>query len=172
MTDIHGQVADLVFAVINYRLDIIGGLSIPVLDTLFAVFIHYLYKTALGVNHRHISWLQGFFATVVMACGGGCTVALIRGEPLGILKSNEFWVIHSITYLGMFSNDIIYQGIHWLFCSFPLVEHVFTVSDGFLRTMAMVQGGVDGVETALGPNKWMAQLICGTLAGCGGGLWM
>jgi hypothetical protein len=38
--------------------------------------------------------------------------------------------------------------------------------------MAMVQFGVDGVEGTVGANKWMAQLICGTLAGCGGGLWM
>lgn len=94
MSDIHGQASDLVFAVINYRLDVFGGISLPILDIVFGVFIHYLYKAALGAKHRHISWLQGYFATVVMASGGGCTVALIRGEPLGILKSNEFWVIH------------------------------------------------------------------------------
>ncbi|CAO3594737.1 unnamed protein product [Absidia cylindrospora] len=171
VTDIHAQAVDLVFGLIDYRVDVFGLTSLPVLDVMFAFFIHYLYKSALGVNHTHVSWLQGFFATVVMASGGGCTVAFIRGEPLGILKSNEFWVIHSLTYILMFSNNYCYQFIHFLF-SLPLVEHAFTVSDGFLRAMAMLQFGVDGVDKVLGPNKWMAQLICGVLAGCGGGLFM
>ncbi|ORZ22525.1 hypothetical protein BCR42DRAFT_170283 [Absidia repens] len=171
VTDIHAQAVNLVYGVIEYRADVFGLISLPVLDVMFAFFIHYLYKSALGVNHAQVSWLQGFFATVVMASGGGCTVALIRGEPLGILKSNEFWVIHSLTYILMFSNDFCYRLIHFLF-SLPLVEHAFTVSDGFLRAIAMLQFGVNGVDEMLGPNKWMAQLICGVLAGCGGGLIM
>ncbi|KAI8085989.1 uncharacterized protein BX664DRAFT_334640 [Halteromyces radiatus] len=170
-TDIHGQVVNIVFGVIDFRVDCFGVASLPVLDTMFALFIHYLYKSALGTNHVQISWLQGFFTTIVMASGGGCTVALLRGQPLGILSSNEFWIIHGLTYFLIFSNDYFYLLMQTLF-SLPLVEHAFTVSDGFLRTMAMVQFGVDGVTGVLGHKKWMAQLICGMLAGCGGGLWM
>lgn len=73
----------------------------------------------------------------------------------------------------MFSSPYAYQTVDFLF-SLPLVEHFFTLSDSILRAMAMTQSGVEGVTAnpALGADKIVAKILCGTLAGCGGGLWI
>lgn len=80
---------------------------------------------------------------------------------------------NSTTYLAMFSNPYVYQVVDFLF-SIPVVEHVFTLSDSILRALAMIQVGVEGVSAnpALGADKFVAKVLCGTLAGCGGGLWI
>lgn len=65
----------------------------------------------------------------------------------------------------------MYQAVDALF-HVPLVEEAFTIVDGILRNMAIVQFGIHGVTQSLGPDKWMAQVICGTLTGCGGAFWI
>lgn len=87
-------IVESVYYIINYRVNVYNDISIPVLDTMFSILIHYLYRSSLAKNHTQIGWLQGFFASIVMGCGGGSTVAILRGEPIGIFKSNEFWIIH------------------------------------------------------------------------------
>lgn len=73
----------------------------------------------------------------------------------------------------MFSNSYAYQMMGFLF-NIPFVEHMFTLSDSILRTLAMCQNGIDGItfNPDLGPDKYIAKILCGTLAGCGGGLWI
>lgn len=82
-------------------------------------------------------------------------------------------LVYSTTYVAMFSNQYVYQVVDFLF-SVPVVEQVFTLSDSILRALAMFQLGVEGVNSNpdLGANKFIAKIICGTLAGCGGGLWV
>ncbi|KAI8047814.1 uncharacterized protein B0P05DRAFT_481252 [Gilbertella persicaria] len=171
---LNDQLVQIVFGLANLKLDIpLTNVSLPVLDVLFAILIHYSYRQALGVAHSQVGWYQGLLATVVMASGGGSTVAILRGEPIGILKSNEFWAIHCTTYFAMASNPYVYQIVDFLF-SVPLVEHIFTLSDSILRALAMVQSGIEGVTANpdLGADKIVAKILCGTLAGCGGGLWI
>ncbi|KAI8993229.1 hypothetical protein BDB01DRAFT_716555 [Pilobolus umbonatus] len=171
---LNDQLVALLSLITNMKLDIpMTGYSLPILDVLFAILINYSYRSALGVNHTKIGWYQGLLATLVMATGGGCTVSILRGEPVGVLKSNEFWFIHGSTYIAMFSNPYVYQFIDMLF-SIPGLEHVFTLSDSVLRANAMIQNGIDGVITNpdLGQDKIIAKIICGTLAGCGGAIWI
>lgn len=95
MSTLNDQVVDLVFGLANLSVDIpFTNYSLPVLDVLFALLINYSYRSALGVSHNQVGWYQGLLATLVMATGGGCTVSVLRGEPFGILKSNQFWGIH------------------------------------------------------------------------------
>jgi hypothetical protein len=56
----------------------------------------------------------------------------------------------------------------------PAVEEFLTLADGILRNTAITQIGIEGValNPLLGNDKWVAKLICGTLAGCGGGFWI
>ncbi|KAG0778509.1 hypothetical protein G6F57_011391 [Rhizopus arrhizus] len=174
MSTLNEQIVQLVSGLANLKIDVpFVSYSLPVLDVLFAILINYSYRSALGVNHSQIGWYQGLFATLVMATGGGCTVSFIRGEPIGILKSNEFWAIHCTAYFAMFSNSYAYQMMDFLF-NIPFVEHMFTLSDSILRTLAMCQNGIDGTtfNPDLGPDKYIAKILCGTLAGCGGGLWI
>lgn len=70
------------------------NISIPILPIIHAVLINYAYRSALKQSHVNIGWLQGFIATVVMSTGGGSTAALLRGEPIGTLKSNSYWGIY------------------------------------------------------------------------------
>jgi hypothetical protein len=95
MSTLNEQLVEIVSSMIDLKLDIpFVNYSLPVLDVLFAILINYSYRTALGASHAQVGWYQGLLATLVMAAGGGSTVSIIRGEPLGILKSNEFWGIH------------------------------------------------------------------------------
>lgn len=56
----------------------------------------------------------------------------------------------------------------------PPIEYAFLISDGFLRAMAMLQFGVEGCNkiTLGSDDKYIAKIICGTLAGIGGGFFM
>jgi hypothetical protein len=58
--------------------------------------------------------------------------------------------------------------------SIPALEQVLVVADGILRNFAVTRVGIEGVASnpLLGDDKWVAKLICGTLAGCGGGFWI
>lgn len=94
-TTLNDQIVSFVFDWANWKVDIpLVNYSLPVLDVIFAVFVNHSYRSALGAAHNKVGWYQGLLATLVMAAGGGCTVSLLRGEPIGILKSNEFWGIH------------------------------------------------------------------------------
>ncbi|KAG2223423.1 hypothetical protein INT45_001729 [Circinella minor] len=145
--------------------------GIPILDVLHAFLIAYAYRSAVGAGHKQIGWGQGFLATVIMCAGGGSTVCILRGEPVGILKSNLFWGIYGTAYWLMFSNSFVYPFFHFIF-SLPLVEELFTVADGILRNAAIVNFGVLGVDSILGADKFVAKILCGTLAGSGGGFWI
>ncbi|KAI9275306.1 hypothetical protein BY458DRAFT_507043, partial [Sporodiniella umbellata] len=158
----------------DLKLDIpLVDYKLPLLSVLYAIFINYSYRSALGIRYNQIGWYQGLLATLFMAAGGGSTVSVLRGEPINILKNNEFWAIHCTTHLAMFSNSYVFQVVDALF-NMPVIDHAFSLSDSVLRALAMCQNGIDGVSNNpdLGPDKYVAKVLCGTLAGCGGGLWI
>ncbi|KAI8099644.1 uncharacterized protein BX664DRAFT_273000 [Halteromyces radiatus] len=174
MTTLTDQLVTIVFGLADLTISIPQlNISLPVLELIHALLINYAYRTGLSISHTNIGWGQGFLATIVMCAGGGSTVALLRGEPLGILKSNRFWGIYGTTYWLMFSNPYVYPFVDYLF-SIPALEQVLTVADGILRNFAITRVGIEGValNPLLGDDKWVAKLICGTLAGCGGGFWI
>ncbi|CAO3596714.1 unnamed protein product [Absidia cylindrospora] len=174
MASLTDQLSTIVFGLADLSLDIPQlNISVPLLEVIHALLINYAYRTALRGAHTNIGWGQGFIATIVMCAGGGLTVALLRGEPLGILKSNQFWGIYGTMYWLMFSNPYVYSLVNSLF-RIPALEQVLTLADGILRNFAVTRVGIQGVisNPALGDDKWMAKLICGTLAGCGGGFWI
>ncbi|ORZ19724.1 hypothetical protein BCR42DRAFT_323529 [Absidia repens] len=174
MTSLTEQLSTIVFGLADLSLDIPQlNISVPLLEVIHALLINYAYRTALRGAHTNIGWGQGFIATIVMCAGGGSTVALLRGEPLGILKSNRFWGIYGTMYWLMFSNPYVYSLVNALF-RIPALEQALTLADGILRNFSVTRVGIQGVVSnpALGDDKWMAKLICGTLAGCGGGFWI
>jgi xanthosine utilization system XapX-like protein len=68
--------------------------SISLLSFLHAVQVSQAYRNILKENHVRIGWFQGLFAIVMMAAGGGSTVCLLRGEPIGILGNDAFWAVY------------------------------------------------------------------------------
>ncbi|KAF7732036.1 hypothetical protein EC973_007141 [Apophysomyces ossiformis] len=174
MSTLNGQLVNIISEMLSLSVTLpVLGITLPVLDIMHAILITYTYRTGLRENHAHIGWYQGFLATVVMASGGGSTVAILRGEPLGILKNNHFFGLYGLTYWLMFSNPYVYQFFQFLF-SVPLIEQLFTAADGIRRNHSIAVTGVEGVSLnpALGADKWMAKIVCGAIAGCGGGLWV
>ncbi|CAO3624362.1 unnamed protein product [Cunninghamella blakesleeana] len=172
------SLTDLVVSIVteltNITIDIPQlNISLPLLPIIHAVLINYAYRTTLKQSHVNIGWLQGFIATVVISTGGGSTAALLRGEPLGTLKSNSYWGIYGGVYWLMFSNPYFYQFTQYLF-SIPTLQEVLILADGILRNYSITKIGIEGVSLnpSLGDDKWVAKLILGTLAGCGGGFWI
>jgi hypothetical protein len=48
------------------------------------------YKTAMG-SHK-VPFLQGFISCILLGSAGPNTVALLRGESIGLLKNTPFWL--------------------------------------------------------------------------------
>lgn len=72
--------------------------SISLLAFLHAIQVSQAYRNILKENHVSIGWFQGLFAIIMMAAGGGCTVSLLRGEPLGILRNDQFWAVYGYVH--------------------------------------------------------------------------
>lgn len=73
-------------------------------------------------------------------------------------------------YWATFSNEIIFEVIN----AIPqnLLQPILITADGILRGIAVAKVGVDGVRLGdIGPGKYVAMLLCGTLCGGGGGIW-
>jgi len=137
---------------------------------LHAILVSQAYRNILKENHVRIGWFQGLFAIIMMAAGGGCTVSLLRGEPIGILRNDTFWAVYGGVYWLTFSSNYFYDLINYI--PQPLLQPLLITADGILRGIAVAKIGVDGVRLGdIGPGKYVAMLLCGTLCGGGGGIW-
>lgn len=68
---------------------------LPLTEVIKAILNVYAYRSALGEqNSKRITWLQGFLVCIVVGSAGTCTVALLRGEPIGVINKNEFWTLY------------------------------------------------------------------------------
>lgn len=68
---------------------------LPLTEVVKALLNVYAYRSALGEqNVQQTTWLQGLVVCVVLGSAGSCTVALMRGEPIGIIYKDEFWILY------------------------------------------------------------------------------
>ncbi|KAK4520822.1 Glucose-6-phosphate 1-dehydrogenase [Mucor velutinosus] len=146
--------------------------ALPLTEIVKALLNVYAYRSALGEQHvKRVTWLQGFLACIVLGSAGSCTVAVIRGEPLGVIYKDEFWILYGIVYWLMFSNEFMHLLIHRLFLAFPLVHRLCICLSGINRGYSLVQYGIDGVAKSAGIDAMVGRLLCGTIVGCGAGFW-
>ncbi|CAO3611085.1 unnamed protein product [Mucor fragilis] len=146
--------------------------ALPLTETVKALLNVYAYRLTLGEqNVKRVAWLQGFLVCIVLGSAGSCTVALVRGEPLGVIYKDEFWMLYGIVYWLMFSNNFVHSTIHRVFSTFPLVHRLCIGLSGINRGYALVQYGIDGVIKSAGIDTIVGRLICGTIVGCGAGFW-
>lgn len=69
--------------------------ALPLTETVKALLNVYAYRLTLGEqNVKRVAWLQGFLVCIVLGSAGSCTVALVRGEPLGVIYKDEFWMLY------------------------------------------------------------------------------
>ncbi|KAI8878025.1 hypothetical protein K501DRAFT_196848 [Backusella circina FSU 941] len=128
------------------------------------------YKTALGTQADKVPFLQGFTSCVLLASAGTNTVAILRGESIGVLKNTPFWLTFGVVYTLIFYSKTISDAIQKAMTS-PLFKAVFLALVCMDRGDTMIRYGVDGVTSIIGTDKLIAKLVCGTLAGCAGDLW-
>ncbi|CAO3661268.1 unnamed protein product [Umbelopsis ramanniana] len=170
------SITDLVVSTVFYLTELTLPIPLPyissisLLSFLHAVQVSQAYRNILKDNHVRIGWFQGLFAIIMMAAGGGSTVCLLRGEPVGILRSDAFWAVYGGVYFLTFSNDYFFSILNGI--PPALLQPILIVADGILRGVAVAKIGVDGVRLGdIGPGKYVAMLLCGTLCGGGGGIW-
>ncbi|KAF1806815.1 hypothetical protein FB192DRAFT_1272785 [Mucor lusitanicus] len=147
--------------------------ALPLTEIIKALLNVHAYRSALGEQHvKQVTWLQGFLVCIVLGSAGSCTVALIRGEPLGVIYNDEFWITYGIVYWLIFSNDFMHSLIRSLFSTFPSVQRLCIGLSGVNRGYSLVKYGFDGVtKSAAGIDTIVGRLLCGTIVGCGAGFW-
>ncbi|KAI7904839.1 uncharacterized protein BX663DRAFT_559795 [Cokeromyces recurvatus] len=147
--------------------------ELPLAEIVKAILIIHAYRTSIGEgNVKHISWVQGFISCIILSSAGTCTVALLRGEPFSVIYKDEIWFIYGLIYcIMMFSNSFVFKWISFIFTNFPVLKVIFIFISGLHRGYSLVQYGVDGVTIKTENKKIIARVLCGTLTGCGGGLW-
>ncbi|ORX81344.1 hypothetical protein K493DRAFT_308095 [Basidiobolus meristosporus CBS 931.73] len=146
-------------------------LPISIVTTLHAARIAFDLRKALPKNEQ-TPLLQGLFAFYTLSFGGTTTSALLLANPPGWLASNALLPIYTLIYLAIFKSpfDVVFQLLNFLG---PLTELVLSIGDCISCTFAITSMGVEA--TRLSSNKYIASsyvgmLICGTLSGCGGGI--
>ncbi|CAG8558240.1 46336_t:CDS:2 [Gigaspora margarita] len=147
-------------------------LPFSILVTLHAIYVNLKYKACL--KNAQVSWLQGFVSLMIMTVGGSSTSAILTGNAPSWLASNTTMT----TYLWIYSMMFYFPNFHQYFTSIPsfILDPILLTADGFIRANAICSSGVDHIRFGKHYNpslntSWVAILICGTLCGCGGGLW-
>ncbi|GAN10081.1 hypothetical protein MAM1_0318c09616 [Mucor ambiguus] len=170
---LHPSLVENIQHLSDVRIDNVPAIpALPLIEILKALLNVHAYRSALGELHvKRITWLQGFFVCIVLGSAGSCTVALIRGEPLGVIYKDEFWISYGIVYWLMFSNNFMHSLIHRLFSTFPVVHRLCIGLSGINRGYSLVKYGIDGVTKSAGIDTIIGRLLCGTIVGCGAGFW-
>ncbi|CAG8597969.1 7903_t:CDS:2 [Diversispora eburnea] len=145
---------------------------LKILNTLHALQINLNYKKSL--KDSPISWLQGLFAVIVMSVGGSTTSAILCGKAPHWLASNTTITTYLIIYFLIFYIPFFHR-----FCnSIPkiILDPILLIADGILRTSS-IYSIIDNIlfemnDEPLLKNSWVAILLCGTLSGCGGSIWV
>ncbi|KAL9540702.1 hypothetical protein PS6_010632 [Mucor atramentarius] len=173
MSILYPSLIDRIQHISDVRIENVPVIQVlPLTEGVKALLNVYAYRSALGEqNVQQTTWLQGLVVCVALGSAGSCTVALMRGEPIGIIYKDEFWILYSIIYWLMFSNKFIHRSIHHLFSTFPLVHRLCIGLSGINRGYSLVQYGIDGVTKSVGIGKMVARILCGTVIGCGAGFW-
>ncbi|CAG8516874.1 3949_t:CDS:2 [Scutellospora calospora] len=111
---------------------------------------------------------------MIMSVGGSSTSAILTGKAPGWLASNTTMPTYLLIYSIMFYFPNSYQ-VFTFIPSFILDPILLTV-DGLIRANGICSLGVDNIRFGKQDNpllntSWVAILLCGSLCGCGGGLW-
>ncbi|RKP27817.1 hypothetical protein SYNPS1DRAFT_26549 [Syncephalis pseudoplumigaleata] len=105
-----------------------------------------------------------------MALGGSTSAAVLMGLPPSWLSSNATLPTYALVYLAMFRapGDIAFR----LLDALELwIRPILLVADGLTRANAQTGFAIESIRAMPTlQHSIIAQLLCGTLAGCGGGI--
>ncbi|KAI9595792.1 hypothetical protein BDF19DRAFT_422247 [Syncephalis fuscata] len=146
-------------------------LPLPILATLHAIKVTLDYRARLRtMSGPRPPLVQGLFVVMAMALGGSTSAAVLMGLPPSWLSSNTTLPTYAIVYLAMFRapGDIAFRLLDAIE---PYIRPILLLADGLTRANAQAGFAIESIRAmpAL-QNSLIAQLLCGTLAGCGGGI--
>ncbi len=96
MSILYPSLIDQIQHISDVRIENVPLIQVlPLTEVVKALLNVYAYRSALGEqNVQQTTWLQGLVVCVVLGSAGSCTVALMRGEPIGIIYKDEFWILY------------------------------------------------------------------------------
>ncbi|ORX99751.1 hypothetical protein K493DRAFT_108589 [Basidiobolus meristosporus CBS 931.73] len=144
---------------------------VPIVATLHAARVAYDLRKSLP-KEEQIPWFQALFTFYTLSFGGTTTSAILLAIPPGWLASNTMLPLYTLIYMAIFKSpfDIVYRLLTLLG---PITELVLNAGDCVSRTFAITNMGVEAVRLnglSNVSNSYVGMLICGTLSGCGGGI--
>ncbi|RKP07673.1 hypothetical protein THASP1DRAFT_24221 [Thamnocephalis sphaerospora] len=146
-------------------------LPLPILGTLHAIKVTLDYRARIRrASGPRPPLLQGLFTVLTMALGGSTTSAFLMGIPPSWLSSNVALPTYALVYLAMFRapGDIVFRTLDAID---PFIRPILLVADGLTRAHSQAGFAIESVRAMpVLKNSIIAQLLCGTLAGCGGGI--
>ncbi|KAK9766722.1 hypothetical protein K7432_003991 [Basidiobolus ranarum] len=144
---------------------------VPIVATLHAARVAYDLRKALPKDGQ-MPWFQALFTFYTLSFGGTTTSAILLASPPGWLASNTVLPLYTLIYFAMFKSpfDFVFRFLSFLG---PITELTLNVGDCISRTFAITNMGVEAVRLnsqGYVSNSYVGMLICGTLSGCGGGI--
>lgn len=96
MSILYPSLIDRIQHISDVRIENVPVIQVlPLTEGVKALLNVYAYRSALGEqNVQQTTWLQGLVVCVALGSAGSCTVALMRGEPIGIIYKDEFWILY------------------------------------------------------------------------------
>ncbi|CAG8603645.1 4997_t:CDS:2 [Paraglomus brasilianum] len=146
-------------------------LPIPVLSFMRALYLTITYHKSL--KGAQISWFQGIIGMLVTALGGNTTTALLLGQPPSWLVSNTIIPTYVAVHIAYFHLPQVRGLLH----SIPdyIFNPILDLANILYKANSICLSGVEKIRTDERyplNNSWVAMVICGTLSGCAGGLWV
>lgn len=137
-----------------------------------ALYFRYLFAQQRGSTQRvtHVPLLQGLMVNLTLSLGGGILSSMVFGRYIPWLASNWTIPVYSLAhYLVMYSPfDIVFQT---LYTFMPALSPLLVIADGISRGFSLTST-IDYLRTTPEPlgNSYVAMVLGGTAAACGGGL--
>ncbi|KAI9293903.1 hypothetical protein K502DRAFT_273024, partial [Neoconidiobolus thromboides FSU 785] len=152
-------------------------LPLSILSTLHAtrvaLFSRYLFGDKSTNNKYQVPWLQALIVNIILGLGGGILSSFLFGRYVPWLASNTIIPLYSTIHFIIFysPNDLIFK---ILLPFLSLINPLLIIADGVSRGFA-VTSTIDIIRASNSlplANSYVAMILGGTVAACGGGIMM
>ncbi|CAG8602681.1 7007_t:CDS:2 [Paraglomus occultum] len=145
-------------------------LPIPVLSFMRALHLTVTYHRSL--KGAQISWFQGIVGMLIIALGGSTTNSLLLGQPPSWLVSNSIIPTYVAVHIAYFHLPQVRGLLHSIpdYILNPILDlaHILHKANSICSSVEKIRAD----ERYPLNESWIAMVVCGTLSGCAGGLWV
>lgn len=156
--------AQVYFQVLNWKLAIV--------TILHAINGSYAYRrNLLNQGDIRIPFIQGFVSYILMSLGGTLTAGLLMGQTAGWLVNDNVLPLYFLVYCIFFLDRNAYI-TRFISKGGQVTNYISTMIDATSRTITLsgiIDTICDSKDVRLN-NSIIMLIVCGTIAGCGGGI--